>query len=135
MTSSAWPTHCGANMPFAGHDVIGRIESDPAQRRQIGLHPGMGGVLGRTVVAALVIKIARDITAGNAPGPRDHSHDMGEVLADAAPCTERHLDRRMHLGDARFVFETIVDRLVEMLERAQRIALRMFDAGRIHERA
>src|ERR1041385_1941158 len=75
--------HRGADMALTGHDIVGGIKSHPAQRRQIGLHPGMGGIGGGTVAVSLMIEIAGDIAARDAPASRDRRHDMGEILANA----------------------------------------------------
>ncbi len=124
-------TDRGADVALAGQNVVGGIQADPAEAGQVGLEPGMGGVVGRAVQpAAAVIEIARDVARRDAPGPRDRDHDVGEVLADAAPPLQRHLDRRGGVGDAGLVFEGIVDRGAEMLERGQGIGRGLLQAVR-----
>ncbi len=69
----------------------------------------MGGIFSGAVTVALVVQIARDIAARNAPSPRNHGHDMGKILADAPALFQRRFDRGIHFGDAGLIFKGIID--------------------------
>jgi len=57
----------GADVALAGRHVVGGIEANPAERRQIDFHPGMSGVRLRAVlILRAVMQIARDVTRRNA---------------------------------------------------------------------
>ena len=123
-----------ADVALRRHDVIGRVEPDPAEAGQIGLDPGMARILARAILAlAAVMQIARHIARRHAPASRHRDHDVGEVLAHPAPGLERVVDRRMDLGDAHLIVEGAMERPVEMTQRAQRVAAGFLDALGRHE--
>ena len=127
--------HRDADMALAGQDVVGRIETDPAQARQVGFDPGVGGVVLRAVLALLVMEeIAGDVARGHAPAARDGDHDMREILTDAAALAERVIDRRMHFGNAGLIGEGIEDGAVEPAQRRKRVALGLLQIAFAHER-
>ena len=56
----------GADVAIAGDEVVGGIETDPAEFGEEGLDPGMGGgAFGAILVGVAVIEIAADVAAGN----------------------------------------------------------------------
>ena len=57
----------GADVAIAGHEVVGRIEADPAEPRHQRLDPGVRRAVGRTIVVLVaVIQVAADVAARDA---------------------------------------------------------------------
>ena len=110
------PAGSDPDMTFAGDDVVGGIETDPAEARKIRLGPGMGRVIAGTIfVWAAMLEVAGDIAGRDAPAPRDRDHDVGEILAHTAAGLKRMLDRRMHLRYADLIIESRVNGAVQAL--------------------
>ena len=110
-------------MPVAGQDVVGRIEADPPQPRQIRLNPGMHRVLGRAIGAvAPMIEVAADVPAGDAQLPDQRDHDVREVLAHPLAHAQRVVGGRVDAGALRDVLERPVDARVDLAQQGERIA-------------
>src|SRR5262252_5862469 len=76
-----------ADMGVGGADSVRRVERDPAEVLDMGLGPGMAGLLVNDAVGP--VEVARHITHRNAELARRRNEHMGEVLADATLERER----------------------------------------------
>ena len=74
------------HMGLGRADAVGGIEADPAEVLDMGLRPGVAGLLRGDAVGA--VEMAADIARRNAELARGGDEDVGEVLADAAPQRE-----------------------------------------------
>src|SRR5262245_61311016 len=70
------------HMGVGGADAIGRIEANPAKVLDVGLRPGVSGLLWGDAVGAM--KVATDIARRNFERSSRRDKNMGEVLADTA---------------------------------------------------
>src|SRR4029078_11715853 len=91
---------------IAGKHVVGRIKPAPANVLATShQHTCVHGVRAFEVVLLGVegSKVAADIGSGQSEAAQSGNHDVGEVLANAAPQGGRHWWSRRRGGDAGFV--------------------------------
>src|SRR5882757_896615 len=118
---------CQSDVVLAHHAIVGRIETQPAERRAVDGHPGMRGVSADCRFAALPggSNIAAYIAGGEAARAQAGNHEMREILTNAATVLE-DLDNRSPIGcGAGNVFELAVDLVHEFIgccrDRAARL--------------
>ena len=88
------PADGNTDVAVSGHDIVGRVQSDPTEAGKICLDPGMRRIVsGSILVLATVMQISRNITRRHAPAARDRNRDMREILANAAFFRQSVIDR------------------------------------------
>jgi len=94
----------------AGDDlVVGRVEAEPAVAGQKHLHPRVARLGSLELVGRAIVKVAADVACGQADGPAQADHHVGEILADAAAQAERLAHVRVSGGDGGLVAKPAVD--------------------------
>src|SRR6202034_3370224 len=81
---------------FADHAVVGRIEIDPAVRRAVHRHPGMGDIAsdqGIALSGAGGPDVSAHVAGGETRGTQASNHEMCEVLTNAPTAREHVRDR------------------------------------------
>ena len=100
-------------MVLVRHEIVGRIEMDPA--RLLAAPDGDPGVAGIGTAQRDLVRgvdgadVARDIGGGETVGAKRRDLDMGEVLADARLAGEDGGERRADVGGARVILEIGLD--------------------------
>ncbi len=109
-----------ADVAFARGHVVRRIEAHPFEARQPGFHPRVRRPVDRAGGAVVLLEqVAADVAARNAQPADERDHDVGEVLADAAPRGQRIVDRRIDARALRAVLEARVHVRHELLHGAR----------------
>src|SRR5271165_2091678 len=92
--------------------VVGGIEIDPVESGDKHGDPGVRSFRADAVLPAS--DVATDIARGQTHGAQTGNHDLGEILADAAPQCKRRQDRRVDLGGLGNIAESVVDAAAEV---------------------
>ena len=111
------------DMVFLGHQVVGRVELDPAGRlaaphRDPGV-AGVGAAQRDLLLGVDRADVARDVAGGEAVGAQGRDLDMGEVLADACLAGEDLAERGADVGRVRVILEIRLDARRELARRRE----------------
>src|SRR5277367_3487600 len=105
-------------MAVSCNQRIRGIESYPSQMRQERFDPGVGRIRNRAVIVFLtMVEISAHVATRDSELPNKRDHDVGEILANALPRTERFIDRRINAGGTRRIAETLVQLLVQLTQQ------------------
>ena len=126
-----------ANVAVLRDQVIGGIEANPADARQEGVNPGMGGVWsGAIVIFRAAVEITGDVARRDSDVAEEGNHGVREILADALAAHDRFIDRGIDAGVARDVFKVVEEALIEFADERERViaAFQVQLRGQVEER-
>src|SRR4051794_36586997 len=108
-----------ADVSIRGANPIRRIERNPADRWDIGLGPGMAGILLHDAIGA--VEIPADIAGWNIKITRSRDENVSEILADATLEHESLSGGRGRMRRVRIVFHLAVDAAEQRVQDSERI--------------
>ena len=108
------------DMPPPSCQIVGRVESHPAQARQQCLHPCMRRIRrGAVVILAPTKQISGNIPRRNSNMPQHRDHGVRKVLANAFAAHNRFINRRIYPRVPRHIFKVLEEPMIHLPQHRQ----------------